>query len=83
MAFTRILHRTKPDILYDEVRLFVSVSMTFVSSHTHGKHYCCPVNSLMAIIALAQGCTDVCMHERQCAACAGSLLQGRSSDTSV
>ena len=23
MAFTRILHRTKPDILYDEVLLFV------------------------------------------------------------
>ena len=26
MAFTRILHRTKPDILYDEVLLFVLFS---------------------------------------------------------
>ena len=61
VAFTRILHRTKPDILYDEVLLFVSMPMTSMSSLAHEEHYCCPVDCIMAITALGAG-LHRCLH---------------------
>ena len=61
VAFTRILHRTKPDILYNEVLPSLPLSMTSVLSVIHVKHCSCALHCFMAIIAVVQG-LHRCLH---------------------